>query len=259
MTKEGELTDPAGKKLGSGSVETSWQVFLCRLRLIAKRVALAILLLFGTYVLICLVGLWPINSDFVQTLDGVEVHIVSNSVHADVVFPIQNGQKNWREIFGNECFEGDCKNANCIAIGWGDRAFFLDTPTWADLKISTAANAMLLPTETVMHVALTKIENYPPESCRRIMVSQDQYERMVRSALASFARDDNDQMIQIPDRSYGINDAFFKAKGSYHLFNTCNSWVGYVMRQSGVKTPLVTTMPMTPLWYLDPSPPDKED
>ncbi|HOB24230.1 MAG TPA: DUF2459 domain-containing protein, partial [Kaistella sp.] len=28
-----------------------------------------------------------------------------------------------------------------LAIGWGDKGFYLDTPTWADLKFSTAFKA----------------------------------------------------------------------------------------------------------------------
>ena len=37
-----------------------------------------------------------------------------------------------------------------VAIGWGDRGFYVDTPTWADLKLSTLCNALFVPSESVL-------------------------------------------------------------------------------------------------------------
>lgn len=37
--------------------------------------------------------------------------------------------------------KGKSTDFNYIAFGWGDKGFYLDTPTWADLKFSTAFKA----------------------------------------------------------------------------------------------------------------------
>jgi hypothetical protein len=56
-------------------------------------------------------------------------------------------------------------------------------------------------------------------------------------------------MTQIAGYAYGSTDAFFEADGSYHLLNTCNSWVGRGLRKAGIKVPWMSLLPHTPTLY----------
>lgn len=46
-------------------------------------------------------------------------------------------------------------------------------------------------------------------------------------------------MIFIPtDAVYGINDAFYDAKGKYSFFETCNTWANDGLKEAGQKARL---------------------
>ncbi len=201
------------------------------------------------YLLILLIGLIPVNNDFEPAAEGIEIFISSNGVHADVVVPIHTDIINWRESFPEENFAGNTNAATYVAIGWGDKGFYVDTPRWEDFKISMALKALFTPSPCCLHVVM-KSKPKPGENMRSVTISEKQYSRMVQTIQSCIKLDKSEKLILIPDASYNQFDAFYEAKGNYHIFNTCNSWVGWVMRKSGIKAPLLTPMPKTVYLYL---------
>ncbi len=212
--------------------------------------------LIAIYLAVVLIGLIPVNRDFVPTDDGVEVFVVSNAVHADLVLPVANDVVDWRTVFPSDAFPPNAFNAHHrlagspthIAIGWGDKGFFLLTPTWADLTPSVAAKALLWPSGTCLHVAMTHANDLP-DSAKSVRISVDQYKRLVDSIQQSFPVGDTKRAIAINDVHYNHRDAFFEASGTYHCFNTCNSWAGRRLKAAGVKTPWFSPLPKTVYWY----------
>ncbi len=200
------------------------------------------------YLLILLVGLVPVNSDFQPTSGGVKLFLRSNSVHADIIMPLTNEVIDWREEFPASSFSDDVGAMTHLAVGWGDKGFFINTPTWGDLKLSTAANALLLPSATCLHVIMTQ-EQLLPDTCHSVEISNEQYRELVSYIKKSFRLEDG-RRIPIPGSAYGNCDMFFEANGNYHLLNTCNSWVGGGLKAAGVKTPFLTPMPKSPFLYL---------
>ena len=203
----------------------------------------------GLYVLIVLAGLIPVNNDFEPTPDGVEILLISNPVHADLVLPIDTNTMNWRKHFPADCFSGDTSGATHVAFGWGDKGFFIETPTWADLRASTAARALFWPSDTCMHVRLTKAAMLSDGS-RSVTISVAQYERLVEYINESFQQESDASKIQVGVAAYGPNDAFFEAHGTYHCINTCNCWIGGAMRSSGIRCGWLTPLPKTVFLYL---------
>lgn len=214
-----------------------------------KRISKAILFVVATYVLIVLVGLIPVNNNFQPDLDGVKIYVTSNAVHADVIVPVTNSVIDWRQEFSGDSFSGSTLGASHVAFGWGDKGFFIETPTWSDLKVSTAANALLTPSSTCMHVVFADASAYSQEK-RSVWISKDQYRKLVNFVQASFDTDESGQRIEIPDSAYGSRDAFFESHGRYHALNTCNSWVGRALGAADVRVPWLTPMPKSPMLYL---------
>ena len=202
-----------------------------------------------TYVLILVVGLIPVNNDFEPAENGVLIYLTSNAVHADIIVPISTPTVDWRTEFSPAAFAGGAGNATHMALGWGDKGFFIETPTWSDLKVSTAANALLIPSDCCLHVSYTRVGLLGTDA-HSVMISNDQYERLTKFIEQSFKTDELGQRIQIQNAAYGYNDAFFAAKGNYHALNTCNSWVGRALKTAGVRVPLLTPMPKSPMFYL---------
>ena len=221
-----------------------------------KRIVLSVLATAGGYLLLAAIGLLPVNNDFRPTENEVEIFVMSNEVHADLILPIQNSVIDWREHFPESEFNSPTSWATHLAFGWGDRGFYLYTPTWSDLKVSTAAYALFLPSNTVMHVACVHKDNLPT-SCRKIKISKQQYKRIVQYVWDSFDRSDDETFhdIRIPETTYGDYDAFYSGRGTYHCFNTCNCWVGGGLRVGGVKCGWFTPLPKSVFVHL----PENED
>ncbi|MDR9457246.1 MAG: hypothetical protein RI572_07525, partial [Salegentibacter sp.] len=50
------------------------------------------------YIIAVITGmLIPVNSDFQETNDGVEIYLQTSDVHTDIVVPLKNDLKNWEE------------------------------------------------------------------------------------------------------------------------------------------------------------------
>jgi uncharacterized protein (TIGR02117 family) len=207
------------------------------------------LITFLLYMSVLLVGLIPVNNGFVPSKQGVRIFLVSNAVHADVIVPVLTETVDWRDRFSDTRFVGDASFENHVAFGWGDKGFFLETETWHDLKISTAAKALLLPSSSCLHVAFTRPEYHANRVA--VTISYEQYARLVSFIESSFLTNAEGEPVQIRGYAYSSTDAFFEAHGRYHLFNTCNSWVGRALRHAGVRTPWLTPLPKSPMLYIE--------
>ena len=216
---------------------------------VAKRLAKWMIFIFLAYIAVNLIGLIPVNNDFVPTEDGVQLFVASNAVHADIIVPKSNEVFDWTEAFADANFLGDISQESHVAIGWGDRGFFLETPTWDDLKLSTATNALLLPSDTCVHVSFTRPEFYP--NATPVTVSMEQYEQLVEFINETFKMNASGNRSQIEGYAYSRTDAFFDAHGRYHIFNTCNSWAGRALKRAGVRTPWSSPLPKTPMLYIE--------
>ncbi len=197
---------------------------------------------------ILLVGMIPVNHDFSPAENGVTIFLDSSPVHVDLLLPVCTETIDWRAQFSGECFPDLTGPMTHVAIGWGDKRFFIETPTWADLKGANVARALLGVSTACLHVSFTHQDHFGKE-VRSVTISVAQYERLVSHVESSFRLDANGKKLPIPDAAYGRQDAFFEAHGTYHCLNTCNSWVGKAIRVAGVRTAWMTPLSQQVLFY----------
>lgn len=81
-----------------------------------------------------------------------EMFVKSNGVHTDIVLPLKSDIINWFDFFSSSDTLSKRDDFSYISIGWGDKGFYLDTPTWADLKVKTAVVAALGLGSTALHI-----------------------------------------------------------------------------------------------------------
>lgn len=224
-----------------------------RFRRWIRRLGLLLLTPPLVYGSILLIGLFPVNREFEPASEGIEIRIISTAVHADLIVPLVSEVIDWREHFPHSLFAADTRSATHIAIGWGERNFFLETPTWADLTASTAIQALLWPSDTCMHVTMTRAE-YWRQQGRSVRISSEQYRELVTYILGYLRRDAQQRLIVVPEITYGDHDVFLEARGRYHALNTCNSWVGRAMDRAGICTPWLTPLPKTMFLWLPAEP-----
>jgi uncharacterized protein (TIGR02117 family) len=189
---------------------------------------------------------------------GVDIWVLSNGVHTDIVLPLApmrgatqvvadqnalNQAPNWRTMLP-PAIATDAFDA--IAIGWGDREFYLNTPSWAELKISTAARALFAQNASLVHVQyLTRAQL---KGAITLRLSAANYQRLAQFILRTAALKNG--VGHSIGAHYNDDDAFFEANGAYSAFNTCNSWTGRALRTAGVKVSRWTPFPWLVTWYL---------
>ncbi|MCK7559066.1 TIGR02117 family protein [Chitinophaga sedimenti] len=202
----------------------------------SARILLFILIFLVGFVLLYLLAAWGLSRIAVAREAGpeeVEIYLLSNGVHSDIVVPVANELRDWRSKVPVIHTRGKDSSAIWLAFGWGDKGFYLETPTWNDLSFSTAFKAAFGLSSAAMH---TTYYHYMQEGndCKRIMISKNQYERLIRFIDESFITDAGGGFRLIPtNANYGRNDAFYDAHGRYHLFHTCNTWTNNALKACG--------------------------
>lgn len=172
--------------------------------------------------------------------DEIAIYILTNGVHTDIVMPTKTKYMDWSREIKYENIEAGNTQYDYIAMGWGDKGFYLETPTWGDLKASTAFKAATGLSTTAIHATYYHSMK-EGEDCRKIMISAEQYARLIEYITNSFQTDENGHFIYIEtNANYGQTDAFYEANGSYSMFQTCNSWANNSLKYSGQKACLWT-------------------
>ncbi len=188
-----------------------------------------------------------VNGDAVKVEKEVTIYVKTNGIHTDIVMPRKIDlpssvvSYNWNNLIQDSLFTDVDSTYKYLAIGWGDKGFYLYTPTWNDLKFSTAFKAAFGMGSTAMHVTYYKNITVE-EDVKELHISAVDYQNLISSITQSFELDNNAiQLITHP--SYGSHDNYFEAKGTYSLFNTCNVWTGNALKKANVKMGLWTPLP----------------
>jgi uncharacterized protein (TIGR02117 family) len=184
----------------------------------------------------------PVNTNIEPCkTDCVEVYLRSNGVHMDIVLPIKNELKDWTLQLDSKLSKAGKSNFNYVSVGWGDKGFYLDTPTWGDLTFKTAFNALFYLSSSAMHItffdSLTE-----GRRCKKVYISKENYSHIIAFVESSFQSNETNQYIRIPNVSYGDDDIFYEAKGRYSLFYTCNSWTNNCLKSGNMKACLWTVL-----------------
>lgn len=203
------------------------------------------ILFFISFVLIYLLSAFCLSRITVNkehdTNSDVAIYILTNGVHTDIVVPVKNDVFDWSKAvkFANTRLQ-DTAGMQWLAMGWGDKGFYLETPTWDDLTITTAFKAAFGLGTTAMHTTFYHSMT-ESSSCKKITISQWQYKRLVQFVSDSFEHDSDGYTIYIStNANYNDADAFYEATGRYSLFKTCNSWANAALKSCGQKACLWT-------------------
>jgi uncharacterized protein (TIGR02117 family) len=169
----------------------------------------------------------------------IEVHLINNGMHTDIVMPIHTKYKNWEATFPIDNTRSKDTSVQWVSIGWGDKGFYLHTPQWSELKFSTAFKAAFWLSSAAMHV--TYYREIPKDvEHTYFYLSPKDYRKLIHYVEHSLLKR-NQRSVFIPTNAvYGDHDAFYEAKGSYSLLHTCNTWVNSGLKACGQKASIWT-------------------
>ena len=179
----------------------------------------------------------PRNADWTEPEQGIEIMVGDNGIHTEIVMPLVSGVKDWRKAFPASDLPDPSRPYTHVAVSWGEREVFLNTPTWGDLSLPTALNAAT-GGDGLLHAA-HYVRPAPGPSNRPLRITEAEYARLV----AAIERQIPVSPTREVYRGYASYDVFYDAPGTYHLGNTCNQWVSDVLAEAGVKTGWWTPLP----------------
>jgi len=169
---------------------------------------------------------------------NIAVFVYSNGVHADFYVPVRQGDVDWSQTLKLASGVQDDSSFRYLSFGWGDKDFYLNTPSWDDLKWKTALNALLGLGGSALRIRYTKVI---PKGAHQLTLGNNQYTELTRYLEESFIRDSVGRIVILRDQSLdGRTDAFYAATGTYSLFNTCNTWTNTGLKKSGQRACLWT-------------------
>lgn len=205
----------------------------------ALKITLTIFLSFIGLLILYIIAAFSLSKITVSqepnTKPEVAIYILTNGVHTDIVMPIKNEQIDWSKQVKFENTKVADSTYNYLAMGWGDKGFYLETPAWSDLKAAVAFKAATGLSTTAIHATYYK-NMKEGDDCKKMMVSKEQYNRLIKYISNSFKKDSSGNFLSIKtNANYGKTDAFYEANGSYSLFHTCNSWANSGLKASGQK------------------------
>ena len=135
-------------------------------------------------------------------------------------------------------FEG----SELIDIGWGDEAFYQHP----DFDWDLAYQALFYPTPSTLRIEGIYISKQQYFNISEIVVElkikNEQLKILLRYISDTIWKDENgeDKILS----TQNLNQVyFFNAKGKYHLFNTCNTWLTKGLKKAGfdIKDDIVLT------------------
>ncbi|MDT9599031.1 TIGR02117 family protein [Sphingosinicella rhizophila] len=223
-----------------------------KLSAIALRVLAGLLVLPIGYLLAALLlGFLPANPDWREPGRGVTIFVRSNGVHTWIMVPKVNSDMDWQPLVpGTDLRDPRWGRGNYVGFGYGNRTFYLETPTWGDLTMKNALLAAFGSGRTLIHAD----HDHDPEADdhqRPIVLTRDQYRKLVHYIRASFEYGPEGRTIPLPGRGYHDSDMFYEAVGPYNGVLTCNEWTGRALRRAGVRTGLWTPLAQSIMWRLD--------
>jgi uncharacterized protein (TIGR02117 family) len=195
-------------------------------------------------------GAIPAHPGWRQAPEGVRIFVRTNGVHTWLMVPIVSPDMDWRPLVPADHLGDPRYGGNYVALGYGNREFYLNTPTWADLSVKTAFLALFGRGSSLVH-ADHDTDPRPQDYQRPLTLSHAEYRRLVAFIRASFRYDAQGRTIPLIGRGYGPQDMFYEGVGSYNALRDCNEWTGEALRHAGVRTGLWTPFSQSIMWRLD--------
>lgn len=189
----------------------------------------------------------------------VTIAVLSNGAHTDFLLPAQipfsanNAQPEltWPEVFPvPPPLASDAPDLYAY-IGWGQREFYLNTPTWADVRLPLLLRAAVGAT-AALHVEYAAAPNLAGLDPDYVMVqlTLPEYAALARFILEYAQLGPDGRAVRISVPGYGPYDAFYEANGIFSALKTCNTWTAQGLAAAGQAAPYWTNLAWFVLHHL---------
>ncbi|MDX8452790.1 TIGR02117 family protein [Mesorhizobium sp. VK9D] len=174
--------------------------------------------------------------------------VLKNPIHTDIAVPLDDGVRRRFAFLADAALPIDAPEARYIVFGWGGRAFYLETPTWSELKAAPVLKALTLDA-SVMHVDVAGAIKEPHPDVAGFDIDEAHFAALLDYIAASFRQGPDGPMV-IKNGGYSTFDRFYEAKGHFNALVGCNTWTAAGLRVAGLRTGLWNPLPVSLGWSL---------
>ncbi len=165
---------------------------------------------------------------FFQAKSSNTIYIAKNDWHVGIILKVDDLLISRVDDIDN------FKYYDYVDIGWGDADFYQSSE---DFDLFLASKAILFPTPSVIRIqgysaAVHQIFNYR-DYAFELELNDLQYQKLCTFINESFERDSANTLIETSQKYNGVVK-FYSSIHKYHLFNTCNTWIGEALEFSGL-------------------------
>lgn len=222
-----------------------------------RRVITTFGIILGVYFVAAVVGavIPGKTATIIDAPRDVRVLMISGPIHVDFLLPADAETLDRFEFAGNAGVPVDHPDVHWLVVGWGARAFYTTAGSYQDVRLSAVVKG-ITGDESVMRidVAGELPADFP---VIELWLSQPQYTALLNEILSAFEIDAQTGAPQNLGLGLGQNDAFFASPDQFHIFRTCNTWVGRTLRASGIRSGIWTPLPYSVTlshWLWHPTP-----
>ncbi len=169
--------------------------------------------------------------------------VLSNPIHTDIAIPLDDETRAAFAFLGGSGIPVSDPAAEWLVIGWGGRSFYLETPTWGDLKPMPVFRSLTID-RSVMHVDVAGGIDETHPAIRSFDLRAAEFRNLSGFIQASFVREQG-EVVAIPGAGYGVYDQFFEAHGRFNALFGCNTWTAGALRSAGIRTGWWNPLPRT--------------
>jgi uncharacterized protein (TIGR02117 family) len=175
---------------------------------------------------------------------SLQIGLIAGPIHYDLMIPLQGDVA---QRFGFAAAAGvplSHSAAEWLLVGRGAKGFYTSTATLSDMQAATVwqaatGDSTVMRLDVLGHIAMANGITF-------VNISRTELDLLTSAILDSFAA-----TVPLPLAGFTATDAFFPAKGRFNLFNTCNVWVGQMLRAAGLRFGRWTPFPQSIRLSLD--------
>jgi len=169
--------------------------------------------------------------------------MLKNPIHTDIAIPVDDRVRQRFHFLVDAAIPADSPEVRYIVFGWGGRAFYLETPTWSELKAVPVLKALTLDA-SVMHVDVAGDISEPRPDVTGFDIGEERFAALLDFTEASFQQGPNGPIL-VPDAAYSRYDGFYEANGDFNALVGCNTWTAAALRTAGLRTGWWNPLPVS--------------
>ncbi len=160
------------------------------------------------------------------------IGLVIGPIHTDLLIPMTPAVRARFDFAADAGVPVTVAGAEWLLVGWGAREFYTTAGTYADITAHAVWTGVTGDDAVMRLDVIGHIDDFTPIPL--IDLDAVQFAALIDAIAGTFTRDGAGRPIVIDHPGFSGTDRFFAATGPFHIFRTCNVWIGQIFTTAGI-------------------------